>query len=234
MLAADVEREMFQLHGGVNRNNCAQFANFGVDSWICGCRSCCREYKKKLRTLKFNLTDPKNPELHARVVGGEVTPSNLVSLSEWEGLPPLCTMYVSSEKRCVQLLGEVASQACLTLLTSHESLKSLRRRSLRSDAPKSSSSLTSRRSSSLTTTSILRSSSARLTRFADTNHAEDDRKGERPMFQQRLCVLSAQGEEVIDTFLKFAKLDDEVNESEIGCAAWRCLVWQLWFVLALL
>ncbi len=37
-----------------------------------------REYKARFRTLLFNLKDPRNPELRARVMRGSLTPAQLV------------------------------------------------------------------------------------------------------------------------------------------------------------
>ncbi len=42
------------------------------------------EYKNKLRTLYFNLKDARNPELRRRVVHGEISPDQLVSMSPKE------------------------------------------------------------------------------------------------------------------------------------------------------
>ena len=43
-----------------------------------------KDYKAKYRSLVFNLRDPNNPDLRARVLGGEISPDKLVQLSAAE------------------------------------------------------------------------------------------------------------------------------------------------------
>ncbi|PRP83552.1 hypothetical protein PROFUN_09101 [Planoprotostelium fungivorum] len=43
-------------------------------------RSTNREYKTKLRSIRFNLQDTKNPQLRANVINGSLTPNDLVTL----------------------------------------------------------------------------------------------------------------------------------------------------------
>ena len=43
-----------------------------------------RDSSEKLRQLLFNLKDPKNPDLRARVLLGEISPQILISLSTEE------------------------------------------------------------------------------------------------------------------------------------------------------
>jgi transcription elongation factor S-II len=57
-LAADIEQAMFSQFGGTNK-----------------------QYMAKFRNLRFNLKDPKNPDLRGRVVRGDVSPADLVTLS---------------------------------------------------------------------------------------------------------------------------------------------------------
>ena len=40
-----------------------------------------KEYRQKVRSLSYNLSDASNPELRARVLQGEVTPDQLVQMS---------------------------------------------------------------------------------------------------------------------------------------------------------
>lgn len=40
-----------------------------------------KEYRQKVRSLSFNLSDASNPELRARVLQGEVTPDQLVQMT---------------------------------------------------------------------------------------------------------------------------------------------------------
>lgn len=40
-----------------------------------------KEYRQKVRSLSFNLSDANNPELRARVLQGEVAPERLVSMT---------------------------------------------------------------------------------------------------------------------------------------------------------
>lgn len=40
-----------------------------------------KEYRQKVRSLSFNLSDASNPELRARVLQGEVAPERLVSMT---------------------------------------------------------------------------------------------------------------------------------------------------------
>ena len=47
-------------------------------------RQVSKEYKAKVRTLLFNLKDPKNPDLRRRVLCGEVPPEVLVVLTSEE------------------------------------------------------------------------------------------------------------------------------------------------------
>eukprot|EP00743_Colponemidia_sp_Colp-15_P004416 GILK01004762.1.p1 GENE.GILK01004762.1~~GILK01004762.1.p1 ORF type:complete len:291 (-),score=57.42 GILK01004762.1:149-1021(-) len=57
-LAADIEQVMFDTLGGSDNS----------------------AYKGKARSLKFNLSDPKNPELNRRVLAGVITPATLVAM----------------------------------------------------------------------------------------------------------------------------------------------------------
>ena len=40
-----------------------------------------KEYRQKVRSLSFNLSDASNPELRARVLQGEVSPDQLVQMT---------------------------------------------------------------------------------------------------------------------------------------------------------
>lgn len=40
-----------------------------------------KEYRQKVRSLSYNLSDASNPELRARVLQGEVTPDQLVQMT---------------------------------------------------------------------------------------------------------------------------------------------------------
>lgn len=40
-----------------------------------------KEYRQKVRSLSYNLSDASNPELRARVLQGEVTPDRLVQMT---------------------------------------------------------------------------------------------------------------------------------------------------------
>ncbi|MEW5313235.1 MAG: hypothetical protein WDW38_004820 [Sanguina aurantia] len=60
-VAAEVEQQLYTLHGGLNA-----------------------EYKAKFRSLIFNMRDAANPELRARVLRGELTPPVLVTMGAAE------------------------------------------------------------------------------------------------------------------------------------------------------
>ncbi|KAK9828602.1 hypothetical protein WJX72_000989 [[Myrmecia] bisecta] len=57
-LGNNIEEALYKLHGGANK-----------------------DYKAKYRSLWFNLKDPNNPDLRARVLHGEVDPPTLVRMS---------------------------------------------------------------------------------------------------------------------------------------------------------
>ena len=40
-----------------------------------------KEYRQKVRSLSYNLSDASNPELRARVLQGEVAPERLVQMT---------------------------------------------------------------------------------------------------------------------------------------------------------
>ena len=40
-----------------------------------------KEYRQKVRSLSYNLSDASNPELRARVLQGEVSPDQLVQMT---------------------------------------------------------------------------------------------------------------------------------------------------------
>lgn len=40
-----------------------------------------KEYRQKVRSLSYNLSDASNPELRARVLQGEVNPDRLVQMT---------------------------------------------------------------------------------------------------------------------------------------------------------
>ena len=43
-----------------------------------------KDYRQKVRSLSYNLSDASNPELRARVLQGEVTPDRLVQMTPAE------------------------------------------------------------------------------------------------------------------------------------------------------
>ncbi|XP_010541634.1 PREDICTED: uncharacterized protein LOC104815043 isoform X1 [Tarenaya hassleriana] len=61
LLASEIEVELFNLFGGVNK-----------------------KYKEKGRSLLFNLKDKNNPELRKRVISGEIPPARLCSMTAEE------------------------------------------------------------------------------------------------------------------------------------------------------
>lgn len=60
-----------------------------------------KEYRQKVRSLSYNLSDASNPELRARVLQGEVTPDQLVQMTPNE----LASKVKASSRPMVQPLS---------------------------------------------------------------------------------------------------------------------------------
>lgn len=59
-----------------------------------------KEYRTKYRTLSFNMKDPNNPDLRARVLRRELLPEVLVRMSNLE-LASKVSSYRYQLRRCV-------------------------------------------------------------------------------------------------------------------------------------
>ena len=54
------------------------------------CAGSDKEYRQKVRSLSYNLSDASNPELRARVLQGEVAPDRLVHMDPTEMASKVC------------------------------------------------------------------------------------------------------------------------------------------------
>ncbi|XP_078536782.1 SPOC domain-containing protein 1 isoform X3 [Lissotriton helveticus] len=101
-VAKNVERELFALHVCTNVH-----------------------YKKKYRTLAFNLGDPKNKQLFRQVVLGEVTPQCLVHMSPTELASEELTEWRDKEnKHALEIIKEEQQKvkACQVTKLTHKGL----------------------------------------------------------------------------------------------------------------
>ena len=73
---------VFSCHSG----NTATVGSAGSD----------KEYRQKVRSLSYNLSDASNPELRARVLQGEVAPDRLVHMTPTEMASKVCNCVISA------------------------------------------------------------------------------------------------------------------------------------------